>query len=142
MNKWNDSFREEVGWQDLTFTVSAIRDTLSEADRQHLGILAGNYGEAGAIDLYGQAYGLPQAISGIDSYWEHGYGNPPPETLIVVGISREFLERHFESCQLVAHNTNAYDVLNEETKDHPDIFVCRRLRGSWAEFWKKFQYFG
>ncbi|MGB8262215.1 MAG: glycosyltransferase family 39 protein [Terracidiphilus sp.] len=142
MDKWSDSFREEVGWQDLTFTVAAIRDSLPASDRQHLGILAGNYGEAGAIDLYGPAYGLPQAIGGIDSYWEHGYGNPPAETLIVVGISREFLERHFESVVLAAHNTNSYDVLNEETKDHPDIFVCRRLRGSWAEFWKTFQYFG
>jgi hypothetical protein len=142
VNSGNDSFREEIGWQDLTRTVAAVRDKLPAEDRQRLGILAGNYGEAGAIDLYGPAYGLPQAISGIDSYWEHGYGNPPPETLIVVGISRSFLERHFESCELVAHNTNRYGVLNEETKDHPDIFLVRRLREPWPEFWKKFQYFG
>jgi len=142
MDSWNDSFREQIGWQDLTRTVAAVRDKLPAEDRQRLGILAGNYGEAGAIDLYGSAYGLPQAISGIDSYWEHGYGNPPPETLIVVGLSRKFLERQFESCELVAHNTSSYGVLNEETKDHPDIFVCRRLREPWPEFWKKFQYFG
>jgi hypothetical protein len=142
VDKRNDSFREQIGWQDLTRTVAAIRDRLPAEDRQRLGILVGNYGEAGAIDLYGPAYGLPQAISGIDSYWEHGYGNPPPETLIVVGLSRGFLERHFESCELVGHNTNSYGVLNEETKGHPDIFLCRRLREPWSEFWKKFQYFG
>jgi 4-amino-4-deoxy-L-arabinose transferase-like glycosyltransferase len=142
VNSWNDSFREEIGWEDLTRTVAAIRDKLPAEDRQRLGILVGNYGEAGAINLYGPAYGLPQAISGIDSYWEHGYGDPPPETLIVVGISRAFLERHFESCELVGHNTNSYGVLNEETKDHPDIFLVRRLRQPWPEFWKKFQYFG
>ncbi len=122
--------------------MASIRDALPAEDRQHLGILVGNYGEAGAIDLYGPAYGLPQAISGIDSYWEHGYGNPPPETLIVVGLSRGFLERHFESIELVGHNTNSYGVVNEETKDHPAIFVVRRLKGSWDEFWKKFHYFG
>jgi hypothetical protein len=42
------------------------------------GILAGNYGEAGAINLYGPAYGLPEAMSGINSYWLCGYGDPPP----------------------------------------------------------------
>jgi hypothetical protein len=42
------------------------------------GILAGNYGEAGAINLYGPAYDLPEAISGINSYWLRGYGDPPP----------------------------------------------------------------
>jgi hypothetical protein len=36
------------------------------------GILAGNYGKAGAINLYGPAYGLPEAISGINSYWLRG----------------------------------------------------------------------
>jgi hypothetical protein len=34
------------------------------------------------------------------------------------------------------------DVLNEETKDHPDIFICRGLKQSWPEFWKSFRYYG
>jgi hypothetical protein len=76
---------------------------------------AGNYGEAGAIDLYGPALGLPKAISGIDSYWLRGYGDPPPQTLIVVGISRGFLEQNFESCKLAGHVTNRYGVENEES---------------------------
>ena len=31
---------------------------------------------------------------------------------------------------------NRYGVANEKTTDHAEIFVCRRLRGSWPEFWK------
>ena len=142
VNKGNDNFREQVGWPELVRTVAGIHASLPAEERAHAGILAGNYGEAGAIDLYGPALGLPRAISGINSYWLRGYGDPPPETLVVVGISRAFLERNFESCQLAGHVTNPYGIMNEETTDHPDIYVCRKLRTPWAEFWKRFRYYG
>jgi hypothetical protein len=138
--KVNADLREEFGWPELAETVAGLRDSLPEADRTHFGVLAGNYGEAGAIDLYGPRFGLPPAISGINSYWQRGYGNPPPQTLIVVGLPSAFLESNFSSCQLVAHTWNRAGVENEETRDHPDIYLCHALRQSWPDFWKHFQY--
>lgn len=140
--KNNDDLVEEIGWPELTETVAQIRDSLPEADRAHLGILAGNYGEAGAINLYGPRYGLPRAISGVNSFWARGYGDPPPETVIVLGFSREFVEQHFQSWQVVARSWNRFGVANEETTRHPDIYVCRGLRHRWPEFWKSFQRYG
>jgi hypothetical protein len=137
-----DNFKEEIGWPDLVQTVATIRDSLPAAERAKTGILTGNYGEAGAIDLYGPAYGLPNAISGINSYWLLGYGDPPPQTLIVLGLSREALEKNFESCEAAGQIANRYGVMNEETTDHRDIYVCRKLRKPWPEFWKDFRYFG
>ncbi|MGA2268966.1 MAG: glycosyltransferase family 39 protein [Bryobacteraceae bacterium] len=142
VDKANDDFREEIGWPELVETIAGIHASLPAEERAHVGILAGNYGEAGAIDLYGPAHGLPKAISGVNSYWLRGYGDPPPRTLIVAGISRDFLERNFESCVLAGHVTNRYGVLNEETTRHPDLFVCRHLRQPWPAFWKQFQNFG
>jgi len=140
--KNNGDLLEEVGWPELVQTVAKIRDSLPATDRIHLGIMAGNYGEAGAINLYGPQYGLPGAISGVNSFWQRGYGDPPPETLIVVGLSQHFVERNFASCQIAGHTPNPYGIENEETRDHPDIYVCRGLRQSWPEFWKDFQYYG
>lgn len=141
-DKVQDDWREEVGWRDLVKEVAQARDSLPADDRARAGILAGNYGEAGAIDLFGAAFGLPKAISGVNSYWLRGYGDPPPQTLIVVGLPRDFLTESFESCELAGHVTNRYGVLNEETREHPDIFVCRGLRQPWPEFWKQFRYYG
>jgi hypothetical protein len=141
-SKNNGDLVEELGWPELVQAVAQIRDSLPDEDRAHLGILAANYGEAGAIDLYGFRYGLPQAISGVNSYWYRGYGDPPPETLIVLGLSRDFLERNFSSCAIAGHTPNPYGVENEETHDHPDIFVCRGLRQTWPDFWSHFQHFG
>jgi len=142
-NEVNGDFqREEIGWPELVETVAHIRDSLPTEDRVHLGILATNYGEAGAVNLYGTQYGLPRAISGVNSFWEQGYGNPAPQVVIVLGLRREFVEKKFAACQLAAHSWNRFKVPNEETVEHPDIFVCRGLHQSWPEFWKDFRYFG
>ena len=138
----NEDLAEEIGWPELVEAVAAVRDSIPAEERPRLGILVGNYGEGGAINLYGPRLGLPAAIGGVNSFWARGYGEPPPATLIVVGVSREFLERNFESCQVAGEVRNRYHVVNEETRDHPVIFVCRGLRPSWPEFWKGFRHYG
>jgi Dolichyl-phosphate-mannose-protein mannosyltransferase len=140
--KINGDFREELGWPELVQTIAEIRDSLSAEERAQLGILTGNYGEAGAVNLYGAQFGLPRAISGVNSFWQRGYGDPPPQTLIVVGADLDDLQGEFASCRLAADIWNRFGVENEETRDHPNIFVCHTLRKPWPEFWKTFRYFG
>ncbi len=140
--KINGELREEVGWREMVQTIANIRDTLPPAERNRVAILAANYGEAGAIDLYGPAYGLPPAISGVNSIWARGYGNPPPQTLIVLGFSPKFMENNFQSCRVAGRNTNRYGLDNEESREHPKIYVCGPPRDPWPEFWSNFQYYG
>jgi hypothetical protein len=138
----NGDLREEVGWPELVQTVVQIRDSLPPEQLARLGILAGDYGAAGAIDLYGPTYGLPPAISGINSFWQRGYGDLPPETLIVVGASERWVNQHFTGYRIAARSWNRYGVINEQTGDRPYIFVCGPPRQPWPEFWKSFRYYG
>jgi len=39
-------------------------------------------------------------------------------------------------------NTNPSGVENEESRDHPDILLCRNLRMSWPDYWERFRRFG
>jgi 4-amino-4-deoxy-L-arabinose transferase-like glycosyltransferase len=140
--KHNGDLREEIGWNDLVAAVAAVRDTLSPAERARLAIITGNYGETGAVDLYGPRYGLPAAISGTNSAWYRGYGDAAPEVLIVIGISREYADAHFRDCRLAGRNGNRYGIENEESRDHPDILVCGAPVGGWPVFWRAFRWFG
>jgi len=142
INEVQGDFREQLGWRELVAEVARIRDTLTPEERAHLGILGTNYGEAGAINLYGPEYGLPRAISGVNSFWYRGYGDPLPQTVIVIGLSRRRMQEVFGPCRLAGHNQNQYGVKNEESEDHPDIWVCGPPKQGWPEFWKDFQYFG
>jgi hypothetical protein len=140
--KNNGDLREEIGWDELLKTVAGIRDSLPPEQRSNVGVLVGNYGEAGAVEILGAAYRLPMPISMTNSAWLRGYPTPEPTTLIVVGFSRESADRTFSDCQLAGHNGNSAGVKNEESTDHPDIFVCGPPRMPWPEFWMKYQEFG
>jgi len=141
-NNANGDLREEIGWPELVQTVANIRDSLPPAERARARVLTGNYGEAGAIDLYGPRYGLAPTLSLTNSYWYRGYGDPAPDTLILVGFTREFADHHFNRCEVAGHTWNQYGIANEETEDHPDIFVCHGLRGNWPDFWNSHRRYG
>jgi hypothetical protein len=138
----NGDLREEIGWDELVRTVAGIRDSLTADQQAHLGITVGNYGEQGAIEMLGPAYHLPQPISTTNSAWLRGYPSPPPTTLIVLGIDREQADSIFTTCRLAGHNGNSEGIRNEESKFHPDIFVCGPPRKPWPELWKEHQDFG
>ena len=132
--------RDEVGWEDLVATVARVRDSIPLEDRGRLAVLTGNYAAAAAVDLYGDRYGLPAAISRINSYGERGYGDPPPETVIAIGFPREFLESRFASCRPAAQIRNRYGVVNRSYLQ--DVFVCRGLNEGWPKFWAELPRFG
>jgi hypothetical protein len=138
----NGDLREEIGWNELVKTVAGIRDSLPPEQQSNLGVVVGNYGEQGAIEMLGPAYHLPPPISLTNSAWLRGYPEPPPTTLIVVGVTRDWVGRIFTGCRLAGHNGNSEGVQNEESQYHPDIFVCGSPRLSWPDFWKKYQSFG
>lgn len=140
--KNNGDLREEIGWNELVAQVAAIRDALPAGQQANLGIAVGNYGEYGAIALLGPRYHLPTPISTINSAWLRGYPTPPPITLIVLGNSRERVDQLLTDCRVAGHTTNAWGVVNEESRDHPDIFVCGPARGPWSELWKHGPDFG
>jgi hypothetical protein len=138
----NDTLREEFGWDDLVHTVAAIRDSLPADQRASLGIVTGNYGEQGAIEVLGAAGHLPPPISLTNSAWLRGYPQPPPTTLIVIGFSRDQADASFTNCRLAGHNGNAAGLTNEESQWHPDIFLCGPPRLPWPAFWQANQNFG
>lgn len=138
----NGDLREEIGWDEQVRTVAAIRDSLPPEQEASVGVLVGNYGEQGAIEMLGPAYHLPLPISMTNSAWLRGYPAPQPTTLIVVGFSRQAAEKAFNGCRLAGHNGNSESVKNEESQAHPDIFVCGGPRKPWPVFWNDYQAFG
>ncbi len=141
VSKNNVDLKSEVGWPELVQQVARVYDALPAPEKAHTAILAASSGEIGSIDLYGPAYGLPPVISGLDTYWQYGYGNPPPQTLIVLGFPNSVLA-NFQNCLFIAPITTPFNIQTEETINHRSIYVCHNLRQPWPAFWQHFQYFG
>ncbi len=138
----SDDLGEELGWPELVRNVASIRDALPPEERANVGIVVGNYGEGGSLELLGPAYHLPPPISLTNSAWLRSYPTPQPTTLIVIGFDRKDADKAFDGCRLAGHNGDPKVVRNEESLWHPDIFVCGPPRLGWPAFWTKYKSFG
>lgn len=138
----HQNFNMEIGWPELAATVAKVRDSLPASERGGARVMAADEGEAGAINLYGRAYGLGQAISGMNSNWLRSYPDPVPQTVIAVGFKHEELDRIFSSCRETAQLSNPYGVVNLTIGGRDRVYVCRDIREPWPRFWSHFQYYG
>jgi hypothetical protein len=139
--RFHDNFAEQIGWPELTADVARIYRALPPAERARTAIYANNYGEAGAIERYGTRYGLPPAISGVNSFWYRGYGDAPPLTVIVLGDDDAGISDTPADCRRVGLVRVPHGVENEESS-HPNIYLCRNLRFDWAKAWPRMRTFG
>jgi hypothetical protein len=62
---------DEFGWREQEQKVAAVFHQLSH-DQKRAAILASNYGQTAALDVYGTADGLPRALNGHNQYWLWG----------------------------------------------------------------------
>jgi len=129
---------ESIGWPQLAQTVQQAWLSLPPAQRAHAVIFTANYGEAGAINELGRADGLPAAVSGHNTDWWWGPGNPHAATVLVVAPGdapryRDYLSRFFTSVQPVATLSNLTGIHNQEQGGH--IYLCTGPRSPWAQLW-------
>jgi hypothetical protein len=139
LQKINYDLGETIAWPRLVALVAREYRALPAPQRQRTTILAGNYGEAGAIARYGSQFGLPQVYSGHNNFWFWG---PPPAadtSAVVVAMDPAFLRREFRSVRQVATFYNGLGVSDDE--QGAQIFVVSGLRSTWAQAWPAFRAF-
>ena len=135
----NQTARDSVGWPTYVDQVVAAYDGLPAADRAHAVVIAGNYGEAGALVRFG-AGRLPTVYSDHNELWYYG---PPPESataVVLVGMGEPgHLDEGFGACTLAGRLDNRLGVDNEE-QGRP-VVVCRGRQQSWRTLWPRLQHF-
>jgi 4-amino-4-deoxy-L-arabinose transferase-like glycosyltransferase len=135
---WEGSINKDlsatVGWPDLVGQIATIAKRLPASEQARLVIYAGDYGAAGAVDLYGARYGLPHAISGHNSYWWWGpAGAHNGATTIAIDLPRQYLRTIFTKVIPAGTVTTPNDVWTEEQGD--PIWICSGQKVSWAQAW-------
>jgi 4-amino-4-deoxy-L-arabinose transferase-like glycosyltransferase len=106
-------YADMLGWQAQVAAVARIYHRLPAAHRADVVILAGNYGEAGALELYGPRYRLPPPVSPAGSFWFFGPSSRPGTVLLTVGVDPAALAGKFQSVRLVGQVGNPWAVAEE-----------------------------
>ena len=131
-------FSMEFGWQELAARTEGVYAALSRADRDKAAILASNYAEAGAIDVYGK--GLPPALSGNNQYYLWGPRGYDGSVVIAVGFEPSALAPLCGSVTVAArYGSSPYEMPYERNRP---IVVCRNMHPSLAARWSEFKHYG
>jgi hypothetical protein len=126
---------ETVAWPTYVHEIATAWNRLPSSVRAHATILTSNYGEAGAVDRYGPALGLPAVYSGHMGFW---YWGPPPASatsVLGVGFDPGYLQRFFAHVRLVARLNNHLQVNNDEQR--APVWLATGLRESWTLIWPR-----
>ncbi len=126
---------DEFGWPEMVAQVAEVYHSMAADERANTAILAGNYGSAGAIDLFGPHYGLPQSISAHQNYFYWGFRQYTGESLIMLNWQLDDAQYW---CQ---------DVEEGPKVGHPyamgweryTILICHGLKKPLVEAWPHFK---
>jgi hypothetical protein len=127
---------DQFGWPELVAEVARVYHALPEEERAQAAIFASNYGEAGAINLFGPRHGLPAAISGHQTHFFWGHRGYTGEVAIVLQRSREDLEGSCASVEEAGRHFHAWGMAEENRPIH----VCRGLAPPLPELWPRLKH--
>jgi 4-amino-4-deoxy-L-arabinose transferase-like glycosyltransferase len=134
----NKDVGETIGWPELARSVATVYRQIP--NRARAVILTRNYGEAGAIDRYGPALGLPRAYSGHNAYGEWG---PPPSgaaPVVAVGLRPRELAAHLHDCRPATRIANHAGIDNDERSE--PVVVCAGPKRPWSREWPTLRHLG
>ena len=129
-------FGDQFGWEDLAAEVAHIYDALTPEERVRTAIFANNYGEAGAINLFGPRYGLPPAICPHQTHFLWGPRDFRGDIVIVLQSTREDLETDCASVEEAAVHFHPWGMAEENRP----IYLCRGLKTSLPDLWPRLKH--
>jgi len=129
-------YADMFGWKDMAEATARAYHALPPEQQKITGITAQNYGDAGAIDYFGPKLGIPNAISGHQSFWYWGPGDYTGESLIMVGEDADRIAQLCSESRLMAQVNNPYSRGDE----HKQIWWCH-LRWNLQQLWPKAKHF-
>jgi hypothetical protein len=126
-------FADEFGWEEMVREVARVYHSLPADEQAHTAIFSNSWGSAAAVDFYGRKYGLPRAISKINSYWLWGPGNYDGSTMIILNSSGQGERAHFDSVEAAGRVEHPYSRRDE----HYTIWLCRRPKFDPRQAWPR-----
>ncbi len=131
-------FADQVGWHDFTSQVGAAWNRIPADQRAMTAIKVDNYGEAGALDVYGDTYHLPPALSGHNQYFLWGLRGQHPRNLLVVQDHPERLAPYCEKTVILGTTQSPNAMAYENGKA---IAWCQGLKINLQAYWPQLKNF-
>ena len=125
-------FADQLGWRDFASQVGRAWAKLPASERARTSIKTDNYGEAAALDVYGEAAGLPPALTGHNQYFLWGPRGQRPVNLLVVQNHPERLSPYCQETTILGATYSPDAMAYENDKA---IVFCLGLKIDIRSIW-------
>lgn len=139
IDRLNPDFANMVGWPEMVQQIGTVYNGLAPARRSETAIMTSIDGQAGAVDIYGGAARLPQAISPHLSFWYWRPRGLNPSTLITVGYTPADLAFLCGTVKEAGLVRIQYSI--ENLNQGAPILLCTDLREPLDRAWQKLKNF-
>ncbi|MEP6956830.1 MAG: glycosyltransferase family 39 protein [Chthoniobacterales bacterium] len=131
-------FADQFGGEEMVRSLARAYATLSPEEQQRVGIFCQNYGQAGAVDLFGPKYGLPSALSGHQNYYLWGPRDYTGEVMLVLDSDDADEREQFRSVEDLGVLGSSPWSMPWEQRQH--IYLCRGLKMPMRDFWPQLKH--
>jgi 4-amino-4-deoxy-L-arabinose transferase-like glycosyltransferase len=125
-------YADMLGWREKAEAVAAAVASLTPDERARAVLWGNNYGQAGALDLYGRRLGLPPVVSLTGSFYFFGPGDRPGDVIVTLGVDPDELQEFCGSVVTAARVSTPWGV--EEERDVP-VAICRHPTMTLEQLW-------
>ncbi len=124
---------DRFGWNTMVSTLAQAYSDLPSGTKSQACVFTSNYGEASAVNFLGRSLGLPEAISGHNSYFIWGPDSCSGQVLITVGIPLSSIGTIYKNVTLLTTITCQYCM---DIENNLPVYLCMNpnftsLAGEW-----------
>lgn len=128
-------YADMLGWKEKAEAVAGVVASLTPEERARTVLFGANYGQAGALDLYGRRLGLPPVVSLAGSFVHFGPGERAGSTVLFLGVEPSDLHTFTcRSAEVVERVRNPWGV--DEEQDVP-VMLCRDPVITLQQLWER-----
>lgn len=116
---------DRIGWEEKFNLVLKAYESLNNEEKKETMIATGNYGQAGALELFGKKYNFPAVICGHNTYYLWSKNRLHGKIVLRLGQDgdiKSLKERFKEVSQFPGEYTSPYVTSHE---NHLKVFICR-----------------
>ncbi len=126
-------YADMLGWEELTEIANKAWQQVD--NKKNCIIYCENYGQAGAINIIGKKYGLPESISFSDAfgYWfPKKFDNEITEFIYINDELGDDINNLFEDVREIGKIKN-----NMAIEYNVQVYLCKKPRSSFNKFWSE-----
>ena len=124
---------DRIGWKEKFNLVLHAYQSLPDDDKKTTLIAAGNYGQAGALELFGKEYNFPPVVSAHNNYYLWSKQRLKGNVLLQLGHEEDYngLKERFNVVEILPG-----EYKNPYVSDHENnlrVFICRQAKLPYIE---------